>query len=429
MPKKTGPTLRIWILLIISALYNAQARAVELTPQSPESEEIAASYAYTTNLAGNPIGGKSPGKFTYTDNHLITVAIPVAGNLGGLTNNKIILSGYDRNGTNLSAIAIGNQFTVQQIYGIETYGLYSVRWEANLAKLGGKLKIGRFGTGDDFATWPYYYLAMNNAIDGNPQSLPVNTGFSSFPNAVWGGMAELPWGSNSRLRLGTYQVTNPDVMKYHGLNWAIRASDGLMLAAQLEYCKACPGVGWKGQRMKDPRATIKTGAQLEPSYPFHNQRMAIGGYWSTKTQLTFDGSSPPPSTYGIWLHADRTLWREKIGGQALAVWGAFTNSPQPTVATMPVYWSIGLVFYGIEASRPQDSTMLAIYQGRFSDQYLESVGNIGSGGGQETVIELAYRRRISSRTYLQPDIQLVINPNGQSIPNAMVLGLQAGITF
>jgi porin len=49
-------------------------------------------------------------------------------------------------------------------------------WEDKIS-----VKIGRFATGDDFASSPIYWLYMNNGIDGNPQALPVNTQFSAYP--------------------------------------------------------------------------------------------------------------------------------------------------------------------------------------------------------------------------------------------------------
>jgi carbohydrate-selective porin OprB len=45
------------------------------------------------------------------------------------------------------------------------------------------------------------------------------------------------------------------------------------------------------------------------------------------------------------------------------------------------------------------------------------------------VIELGYRRRLSSKVFLQPNLQLVINPSGLSIPTALVMGFQAGLSF
>jgi len=401
----------------------------ELLHQSCPLRRASINYAYTVNLAANPMGGLSPGQAAYADNHRLTLTLPFASAMPSISDPSLVLEGYNRDGKNLSAVAIGNQFTVQQIYGVETLAFYSLRLQGKLPGLGGNFKIGRFTSGDDFATWPVYGLAMNNAIDGNPQSLPVNTGFSSFPNAVWGAMADVSVAESASLRLGAYQVAEPDVERYHGFNWAIRPGDGLLLISQLEHCDGCLGVGWAGHRASSQAQTLPSAWKEEPSYPLHRQRLALGGYWSLQSQSTFDSTPSPPSTYGAWLHADRTLMRRNLGGPALSLWGSLTVSPQPSVARLPLFWALGLVHYGLDPLRPQDSAMLAIYQAQFSRAYLGTIANQSDVPGQETVIELGYRRRLGASAYLQPNVQLVIHPSGLSIPTALVMGFQAGLSF
>ena len=157
--------------------------------------------------------------------------------------------------------------------------------------------------------------------------------------------------------------------------------------------------------------------------------LAVGGYWSLRPQTSWEGAAVAASTYGGWLHADRTLWRAYAGGPALAIWGSLTSSPQPSVVRMPLYWALGLVRYGLEARRPQDSAMVALYQGRFSPASMRSLGSTDPEGAHETVIELGYRRRIGSTAFLQPNLQVVIHPSGLHIPSALVIGLQTGISF
>jgi len=405
------------------------ALPAEPSHQSCPKRRASINYAYTVNLAANPVGGLSPGQVAYADNHRLTLTLPLANVIHGIGDPSLILEGYNRDGRDLSATAIGNQFTVQQIYGVEALAFYSLRLQGDLPGLGGHFKVGRFTSGDDFATWPVYGLAMNNAIDGNPQSLPVNTGFSSFPNAVWGAMADISVAEKASLRLGAYQVTEPDVQRYRGFNWAIRPSDGLLLISQLEHCDGCLGVGWAGTRASLQDQTIPSVWREEPSYPLHRQRLAFGSYWSLKSQSSFDSTPSPPSTYGAWLHADRTLMRRHLGGPALSLWGSLTVSPQPSVARLPLFWALGLVQYGLDPHRPQDSVMLAIYQGRFSRAYLESISDQSDLPGQETVIEVGYRRRLGAKAFLQPNLQLVIHPSGLAIPTALVLGFQAGLSF
>lgn len=62
---------------------------------------------------------------------------------------------------------------------------------------------------------------------------------------------------------------------------------------------------------------------------------------------------------------------------------------------------MGLVHYGLVPSRKKDSAMLALYQGRYSQAFMGSLGSPQSAGAQETVIELGYRRRLGTFAFLQ----------------------------
>jgi hypothetical protein len=68
-----------------------------------------------------------------------------------------------------------------------------------------------------------------------------------------------------------------------------------------------------------------------------------------------------------------------------------------------------------------DRTGLGVFYGRFSDHFEER--------GSETVIELNHVFPPTPFLYLTPDLQYVINPSGTDIPDAFVLGFEAGFTF
>jgi porin len=73
---------------------------------------------YTTDLAGNPVGGMEQG-FTYTDNIAFGLKFDLE-KLVGWRGATFTIAATDRNGTSLSQNYIGNQFTVQQIFGGQT---------------------------------------------------------------------------------------------------------------------------------------------------------------------------------------------------------------------------------------------------------------------------------------------------------------------
>ncbi len=69
------------------------------------------------------MGGQRPGQASYTSSNLLTLSLPQDLGHGALLNSTLILSASGRNGVDLSATAIGNQFTDQQILGGQTLAL------------------------------------------------------------------------------------------------------------------------------------------------------------------------------------------------------------------------------------------------------------------------------------------------------------------
>ena len=166
------------------------------------SHGMDASVSYTANLAGNPVGGKSAG-FTYCDNFTVDLEFqskPLFGYDGG----TLSVIGLERNGNNLSAQHVGNQFTVQQVYGGTGFIFYGLAYNQRFDDDKISFKFGRMAAGDDFASSPLYWLYMNNGIDGNPQSLPVNGSFSTYPWGVWGGRLRALVTKETEAMLGVY---------------------------------------------------------------------------------------------------------------------------------------------------------------------------------------------------------------------------------
>ena len=67
----------------------------------------------------------------------------------------------------------------------------------------------------------------------------------------------------------------------------------------------------------------------------------------------------------------------------------------------------------------------------FSSEYANSISTPGSTTPTyEAVLETSYVIQLNKYLGVQPDIQYVIRPNGYgNIPNALVIGLQAVLSF
>src|SRR5262249_35445976 len=89
-----------------------------------EDDGITPTLTFVTNLAGNPVGGMRRG-FTEADNTGLELHFDLD-KLYGLEGGTFIFSTSQRSGANLSAIDVGNTFTIQQVYGRETWQVIDV---------------------------------------------------------------------------------------------------------------------------------------------------------------------------------------------------------------------------------------------------------------------------------------------------------------
>lgn len=392
-------------------------------------EGVEFSFTYTNNLAGNPVGGMRSG-FTYTDNTLIGMTLDFE-KLIGWEGASLTISGLNRSGTSLSEHYIGNQFTVQQIYGGQTAMFYSLAFRQLLFDGKVDIKIGRFATGDDFASSPVYWLYMNNGIDGNPQALPVNTQFSAYPWAVWAARLRVNPTPEWNAQIGIYQVSDRVFdREYHGLDWSIRPSDGILLITQ---------IGWTPEFFKRPvENTASDGKSLHDKKTVVPERKGLpghywfGAYWSPWEFSQFGTDETARNSYGFYWHADQMIYQEAPGSdQGLTIWSAFVLSPQQNIAKLPFQVNGGLAYKGLFPTRDNDYTIFGVAYGKFSSDYAQTVEDQGLGyPDYELVFEWAYRLQLNPFTYVQPDVQWVINPGGTGrIPNALVLGAQMGLEF
>lgn len=405
-----------------------------------DEEGVEISATYTTNIAGNPVGGRQLSA-TYTDNFLFGVELSLE-KLVGWKGATLTVSGLNRDGQSLSEIALGNQFTVQQIYGGQTAMFFGLALEQKLFDDRISLKMGRFATGDDFASSPIYWLYMNNGIDGNPQALPVNTQFSAYPWAVWAARLRVQPIKETYGMFGIYQVSNRVFDRaYHGLDWSIRSDDGVLLISQFGWtpeffkrevsAKNVPDAEGKAVAEPDGKSSAKSFNEpvVMKGLPGHYW---FGVYYSPWEFAQFGTTETARNSYGFYWHADQMVFQEAPGSdQGLTLWSAFVFSPQQNIAKLPFQVNGGLAYKGLIPARDNDQTMFGVVYGQFSDDYAAATEAMGGGHPDyELVFEWGYRAQITKFLFMQPNIQWVINPGGAyNIPNALVLGLQAGVTF
>ena len=405
------------------------------------------SASYTADLAGNPVGGKSAG-FTYCDNFTMDLEFqskPIFGYDGG----TLSVIGLNRDGNNLSAQHIGNQFTVQQVYGGTGFIFYGLAYNQRFDEDRISFKFGRMSAGDDFASSPLYWLYMNNGIDGNPQSLPVNGMFSTYPWGVWGARLRALMSRDTEAMLGLYQVTPQVSQSYmHGFNWNMNPGDGVMMIGQY---------GWAPEFFKPAASSIPTPSKSDDGKEVAAANGAsgpdgktfatpasdaiphglpghywMGGYYSTWTYPQFGSTQGQNGAYGLYWHFDQMLYRmNPFKDTGLTAWSAFVLCPQQNTAKVPFQYNGGLVYTGLLPFRPRDVSIFGVAYGNFSTNYAQAnQTSLGGYASYELAYEWGYRINLTKFAYVQPDAQWIINPGGAgTIPNALVLGAQIGVTF
>ena len=387
------------------------------------------SSSYVINLAGNPSGGLRQG-FTYTDNIAFGAKLDLE-KIVGWRGAVFTIAATDRNGTSLSRDYIGNQFTVQQVYGGQTIILTDLHLVQKFWDDKAQIKAGRFSAGDDFASSPLYWLYMNNGIDGNPQALPVNASFSAYPWASWAARLRVDPCPEWNAQLGIYQVSNKTFNReLHGVNFSFEENDGVMILGQ---------IGWtpeffrsRAKRTWTEREEAEAPGELDGDWHGLPGHYWFGGYYSSWSYPQFGSDDTAANAYGFYWHADQMVFQEEPGGsQGLTLWTAFVLSPQENIAKLPFQWNGGVTYQGLVPQRDEDTAMFGLAYGSFSDDY----GNAGDAYNGDPVsyemaLEWGYRVQLSRFFYVQPNIQYIVQPGGTgSIPDAFVLGMQMGVTF
>jgi porin len=379
-----------------------------------EDRGIVPTLTFVTDSLGNPTGGKDQG-FTTANNLGLDLNLDLE-KLCGFEGASFLLSMSYRFGGSLSANYIHNVFTVQQVFGGETFHLINIAYQQKLFDDRVELRLGRIAAGDDFLVSPYNYVFVQNGFDGNPVGIFFNSpGMTAYPNDTWGALVKVRPTARTYIMGGVY---NGDP--------SIRANDK-------------HGVDFS---MDGPVFAIGEIAYQPNSLP--GDRGLIGnykaGFWYDNSLYTdFNTGAVNRGNWGFYGMFDQVLVRfgESASHRGLGIAGSFLASPDQSISQMPYFFTVALVTRGIFASRPRDIIGLGVVYGHFSNdlqnfqrraQQLDP--NVGVQS-HETVVEFTYRLALlKSALYIQPDLQYVFRPGGTGqISDAFVLGAQVAVNF
>jgi porin len=385
------------------------------TRRELEAKGVTVRAHHLAEFAANPLGGLSQGA-AYTE-QLDAGADFDLGRLIGLAGATLHATFTQRAGQSLAANNIGSIISVQEVFGAgQNVRLAELAYEQSL--FGDRLvtRLGWLHASDDFASSPIYCYFQNNGFCGQV-GIVVNSGYTIFPAASWGGMVKVRPRDDFYIEAGAYEVNPTLAEPANGFKLGTSGATGVFLPAQL---------GWQ------PR--------LGPAgLPGHYR---IGGYYDT-SDAPYLGAplGGPPTTargrWGFYAQGEQLLHRTAPGTDQGLTAFAVAAYAAPDTALLQYIWQAGLLQRGTFAGRDRDTIGLGVIQSRISNQLVaqQTVADVVSPGSvsvqsAETTIELNYRALLAPWFSLMPNVQYVIRPNAvTTIPDALVLGLQLKLTF
>ncbi len=369
--------------------------------------------SYTGAVLGNVIGGYKKGA-TYNDSFGVSLDV----NFGklfkehSLNNTKFHIDVVQRDGNNLSAEYIRNQYPVSQSYGGQNFRLNELYLQQYWANKEISFKIGRLDASNDFLSSDIYCQFVNNAFCGSPIGIFYNVPFSAYPNAQWGAIVSAQ--SNYVVaKFGVYN-TNESVSenKYHGFNFSFNGDQGVQLIGSIGYLLN------NNQRYAGHYTfgmTYFTGPNENPAYYGQNS----GTYDRRDT--------------GYYLQADQAIYDQGIRTLKTFLTIEYFNHWESNY--MPLFVDGGFTFKGINPYRPNDTAGLGFAYGRYGRDVITQKG---ANFGYEMNIDLNYKIQVNKWLAIQPDLQYIIHPYGGSTqlsgtpsspPNALVVATQVQIAI
>ncbi len=382
--------------------------------------------SYVFDVIGNPVGGKKKG-VCYDHSWGLDINVDME-KLAGFKGTLFHVSGLWRAGRNLSVDKIGNVFNTSSIFGSEEVKFYGLDITQSLFDDVINIKFGRTSAGDDFATSPIYWFYVNNAIDGNPISLPINMPFLTYPNATWGARVRIQLPYDFYTKFGIYNG-DPRVGRdsAHGFDFTMKFHRGLLLLNEVgleigkdKKSKTLPGnyrFGhfWHTGKFKDQYKDTQGNSYITSGLPQAEVR----------------------GNYGFYTHMDQMVYRENgTTDQGLTVFFVTTTAPS-SFNQFPFFVDGGVLYKGLIPKRDHDTVGVGFAYGNFSRKLANSQrdNQITNGVDQspqryEVAIDFSYKAAITPWLFFQPDIQYIINPGGRKdTKDAVAVGGRMGITF
>lgn len=384
--------------------------------------------SYTVDVFGNTTGGLKTGT-NYSGLLQFGTELDLEALVGwkgaSVSTTWLWLSGRDA-----SEDLVGNFLTISNIAGFNTLRMFELWWQQNLWDDRISLRVGQLAADSEFMISDYAGVFINGTF-GWPAFAYMNLpeGGPGYPMGTLGARLAFQPTEGFTFMTAVFQgnVFAQDINR-HGFRYRLDATEGytFLNEAQVRWYASEASSGLPGQ--------FKAGIWFQS-----------GQFADALAETTSSGNV---GVYGI---VDQMLFRER----AREISQSEKGDSKKAVTAEPESSSQGLGFFARMAGAPADRNVVNFYldtgltyQGLIPsrDDDILGVGfgyaQISRGArddlaaegfrpvGAEMVLEVTYQARLSPWLMLQPDLQLIVNPNAtQDTGNALLIGFRGQIDF
>ncbi len=386
---------------------------------------VALTATYLGEAAGNPTGGIRQGSayaaqiFGGLDFDLKTIA--------GLDGGTVHFSMVQRHGNSLSIGSIGNDTSVQQIYGMQKLRLTIFTYEQMLADGRIDLEVGRSGGNNAFLNSPLYCQFQSNVICGSPVYIFQVSNFTAFPASGWMGRSKIFLTDKIFFHSGIYAADprNTDPQQV-GFDWSTRTATGVTIPTELGY--ATDFTNDRLPRHYGVGVILDASKHADPFYDANFEPAILTG-----AGYRMDGARSD-----AYARFDQMVWRPNDESpRGLSVFGVALQHTSGR-AEQEHSLELGVLQLGTLPGRDRDTIGFMVNEKRFSPLFVNNilaahavVGSTATVPREEIMFELNYGLEVNKAVRLLPNLQYVLNPDqsaepfrSQRIRNAFVIGGQ-----
>ena len=388
-------------------------------------EGITLALSYTGEAAGNVSGGLKR-EAAYAGQVYVGADFDmdrIAGIKGATIHGAIT----NRHGDSLSELALGNNTSVQEIWGTQNTHLAILTWEQKLLNDRLTIEAGRSQANIHFLKSPLYCNFQSNSACGNPTFVFKDSNFTYFPASSWMIQATGQITPHVFAHVGAYEV-NPDRKRAsdHGFNFSVKNATGVIVPWEVGYVTTPEETRYPGHYILG--GWVDKGDYSDPL------RDDQGGI----ALLTGRDAKTDNGRTGIYFRFDRMLTRpDPRTLRGLSVFGvAMTNLSGRVEESR--FFDMGLVQTGTFAGRDADTLGFMISDQRFSDLAMTrmraaelAAGGDGKVDRHQYMMELSYGAQLNSAIRISPNIQYIANPDRSGAPeraqetkNALIFGFK-----